>query len=271
MLIAELEGKIPSKLKNSEDLLTSSVFGILKYLSSPYYLQSILQGSFNSTGSNLNFDKELTLCNYVFWPRLNTSEPDLLLHLMDMGGSEYIICIEAKYYSGKSSEEDISIKIQNRNNSQRDQLAREIEDIHTDFCINLLNANKDKLQKRLLIYLTNDSVFPFESIEKSKQHIQKIDSSKLDIYWLSWSNIYLTLKNIHEYKTTQDALLLDDLKRFLENKGLGIFNGFTQNLKEVPLIKLDYDTSKVTINAWTNLLEVKTIDWKYGGSENGYK
>jgi len=95
MLIAELEGKIPSKLKNSEDLLTSFVFGILKYLSSPFYLQSILQGSFNSTGSNLNFDKELTLCNYVFWPRLNTSEPDLLLHLMDMGGSEYIICIEA--------------------------------------------------------------------------------------------------------------------------------------------------------------------------------
>lgn len=269
MLIAELEGKIPSKLKNSEDLLTSSVFGILKYLSSPHYLQSILQSSFNASGTNLTFNNEFTLCKYVFWPRLNTSEPDLLLHLTDTNGSEYIICIEAKYYSGKSSEEDTSIEIENRNNSQRDQLAREVEDIHTNFCINLLNANKDKLQKQLLIYLTNDSVFPFESIEKSQQHIQ-INSSKLDIYWLSWSNIYLTLKNIHDYKTTQDALLLDDLKRFLEHKGLGTFNGFTQNFKKVPLIKLDYTTSKDTFNAWINLLEVKTVDWKYGGSENGY-
>mgnify|MGYP001228060682 CR=1 FL=1 len=116
MLTAELKGKVPSKLANSEDLLMSSVFGSLKYLSSPSYLQAILQSSFNTNGANLKFNTAFTECNFEFWPRLINSEPDLLLHLKDAEEEEYIICIEAKYLSGKSSEEDTTVEIDERQN-----------------------------------------------------------------------------------------------------------------------------------------------------------
>lgn len=270
MLTAELKGKVPSKLANSEDLLTSSVFGSLKYLSSPSYLQSIIQSSINITGGNLRFNKEFTQCNYEFWPRLNNCEPDLLLHLKDTEDEEYIICIEAKYWSGKSSEEDTSIDIDERQNHQRDQLAREIEDIHTDFCLDLMHANKSNIKRRLLIYLTNDTAFPYESIKTSVQHIQNINYPVAEIFWLTWRGIYTILNEITNYKTFQDSILLNDIKLLLEQKGLKSFDGFTGNFKQVSPLKLTYYTSTESIS-WAELSNVESIQWNYGGTKIGNK
>lgn len=79
MIVAELNGKIPTILQNYEDILTSSVIGMFQYLSSPKYMQTALELSLNLDGTNLLFDSPIIDCNYVFWPVLESSEPDVLL------------------------------------------------------------------------------------------------------------------------------------------------------------------------------------------------
>lgn len=270
MLVAELKGKVPSKLANSEDLLTSSIFGSLKYLSSPSYLQSIIQSSVNIAGANLRLSKDITECNYEFWPRLKNCEPDLLLHLKDNEDEEYIICIEAKYWSDKSSEEDTAVEIAERKNHQRDQLAREIEDIHTDFCLHLMHANKSKIKRRVLIYLTNDTTFPYESIKTSVQHVQYINYPVTEIFWLTWRGIHTILNEITDDKTFQDSILLNDIKLLLQKKGLKSFTGFAGNLKQVSPLKLTYSTS-ANIISWEEISKVESIQWRYGGNTIGNK
>lgn len=269
MLIAEIKGKLPSKLMSYEDLLTSSVLGSLKYLSSPSYIQLILQSSVNNIGKKIFFHSDLVYCDYKFWPRLTNSEPDLLLHLRDTQNEEYIICIEAKYWSGKSSEEDTTINAADRKNSQRDQLAREIEDIHTDLCLNLFNVNKNKIKKTLLIYLTNDTTFPFDNVSTSAKHIQNIDYPITEIYWLTWSEIYKTITEFATIKTQQDAIILEDIKKLMQKKDLNNFSGL-ENLKDVPLFNFNYKKLSNS-TSWTNLFSVEKVEWSYGGINNECK
>lgn len=260
MLIAELKGKIPSSLVNSEDLVTSSVFGTLQYVSMPSYIQKILESSVNIHGARLQFRADLLDVRYEFWPRLKKSEPDVLLFLQDKEGDHSIICIEAKFWSGKSSEEDTELDENLRKNHQRDQLAREIEDIHDELCHQLFSIEENAIKKRQLIYLTNDSVFPFESVQTSVKYIQGIDYPITDIYWLSWSEIYHIIQSFTEYHTYQDEKILTDLKHLLERKNLASFRGFQHHLK--PVSKIDFHENLATNRIdWSSFKKIEKINW----------
>lgn len=245
MLIGELKRKIPSKLTRSEDFLTSSIFGTLQYLSSPFFIQKILSEAINIQNESFLFPTIIQKCEYTFWPRLEKSEPDLLLKLTDDDNFIYLVCIEAKYHSGKSSSEDTSVEISERMNRQRDQLAKEIEDLTSDYCLNLLGVNRNSLKSAKLIYLTKDTHFPTDSIETSAKFVNSPSYRLNDFYWLSWSAIHHALAQINltdNIYTYQDNLLINDLKALLVHKNLQCFNGFTQQIK--PVIK---------------------STWKYGG------
>ncbi|MGF9964020.1 hypothetical protein [Bacillus rhizoplanae] len=268
MLIAELKGKIPSVLQNYEDILTSSVIGIFQYLSSPLYIQSVLESCVDINGTHLTFTSSIKECNYIFWPNLENSEPDVILHIQTEDHKEHLICIEAKYWSNKSSNEDQSIDIQHRTNRQRDQLAREIEDIHNDNCLRYLDINKDKLSNINLIYLTNHTYLPSQDILESVEHIQGFNFPKEHIFWLSWREIHNVISKIKVYLTIQDSKLLYDLKKLLEKKSLQSFNGFQQQIERVSLINFSY-TSTLGSFSWSQLKEVKKLKWGYGGISNG--
>lgn len=270
MIIAELKGKIPSALQNYEDILTSSVIGIFPYLSSPVYFQSILESCINIDGRAVTFDSPIKSCEFVFWPKLENSEPDVLLLLRTECNSEILICIEAKYWSDKSSHEDQSIDLQDRMNGQRDQLAREIEDIHKESCLRYLNINKNNLNNILLIYLTNHTSLPIEEIHESIAHVNSVPFQKEQIYWLTWRGIHHTLSKIKNFYTEQDARLLVDLKRLLEKKGLRSFNGFQHDVKEVFGINVTYTTALNTY-LWKPNKIVKKLNWYYGGKQHGSK
>lgn len=268
LFVAELKGKIPSALQNYEDILTSSVIGVFQYLSTPLYIQSLLESCVNVIGTPLTFTSPIKECEYFFWPKLENSEPDVLLLARDEIAQEYLICIEAKYWSDKSSSEDQSVDIQQRTNGQRDQLAREIEDIHKDRCLRLLNMNNKNLDKTILIYLTNHTYLPSQEITESIQHIQGIHFPKEQFYWLSWREIHNTISKIKGYCTTQDSKLLYDLKKLLEKKGLQSFSGFGHQME--PVSKLD-NTYHATLNSfsWDFLQDVRELNWSYGGNQNG--
>lgn len=268
MIAAELNGKIPSVLQNYEDILTSSVIGIFQYLSSPRYLQFVLESSVNTNGTRLAFDSSIKECKFAFWPKLECSEPDVLIQLQTENDKEILICIEAKYWSDKSSNEDLSTDLSDRSNGQRDQLAREIEDIHKDSCLRYLNMNKNKLNSIILIYLTNHTYLPFQEMQESLQHIQGIHFPKEKLYWLSWREVHNTISKINEYLTIQDSKLLIDLKKYLEKKGLQSFDGFKNQIKPVSFLNFKYNTA-LDSYSWNNLQNVKNFKWEYGGNING--
>lgn len=132
MLEAILRGKLSREQANMEDILTSNVFGLLKYLPPqeglfPFLAQATTPPprgnplAFLSTTPGIR-QEDVT---YQFWPLWSTHkewrkcEPDVVLRITTPEGKVAVL-VEAKYRSGKSSEAD-----EREDTPPNDQLARE--------------------------------------------------------------------------------------------------------------------------------------------------
>ena len=114
MTIAVIRGKISETGSNLseriEDLLASDVFGCLRYLPAEKRLMPFLYTARSYQDKALNLPLSAARIRYLFWPYLKTKgcnpcEPDVLLGFETDQGL-HLIMVEAKYYSGLSSEED---------------------------------------------------------------------------------------------------------------------------------------------------------------------
>ncbi|RFU66497.1 hypothetical protein [Bacillus sp. V59.32b] len=264
MFAAELNGKIPTSLQNHEDVLTSSVVGTFQYLSSPTYIQSLLKSCVNIMETQLTFASSFKECKFFFWPRLEKSEPDVLIHIQDEKDRGYLICIEAKYWSDKSSKEDLSVDFEERKNTQRDQLAREIEDIHNSENLRLLNIKKN-IEETYLIYLTNHTSMPSKEMADSIHLINDITFTQEQLYWLPWRKIHNFINELVHFLTPQDAKLLKDLKSLLERKGLQSFDGFRNrhHIESVSINGYTYDTAS-RLSSWDDIQDVTEVVREYG-------
>jgi hypothetical protein len=123
MTFSEIHGKPTSK--NSEDLLTSDIFGCCSFLEYQELLEHILSEAvhFNSKDKHC-INEPVIMDEYIFWPRFRVESsqtgPDVLILLWHSGYRCTLILIEAKYNSEKSSEADYSVE------DVTDQLAREL-------------------------------------------------------------------------------------------------------------------------------------------------
>ena len=89
MIIAELNGKIPSKLEDKEDILTSNIFSFLKYSS-----RRLLKDYLSLLGIDVTLNDSKN-AEFIFWPKYDDrTEPDLVI----VCGDNYIL-FEAKLYS----------------------------------------------------------------------------------------------------------------------------------------------------------------------------
>lgn len=223
MSIAVTKGKISRTGNNlgsgSEDLLTASVFGLIRYLPAEILLFPILERAVNIGEKTLQFNKSVQdkLIEFQFWPQLRFSEPDLK---MDLGG-KHIIFIEAKFYSGKSG------------NGEKDQLFRQFLDLK-----NL------KLGSGSIIYLTKHRTIPEAEIIDSVNAVRKFGDGlnpvdfENNTYWLSWFDIW---EICNSKRGTEDLLqnrVINDLCELLERLGLKHFTGFSE-IKDVD--KIDND------------------------------
>lgn len=258
MLQAEISGKFSS---TSEDLLTSSVIGSLQFLSSPAFLIAVLQKAINIEGLHPELNEEFQDAQFYFWPRLPQSEPDVIVLLKTTTESMYVICIEAKYFSKKSSEEDMTVSIEERTLQQRDQLAREYEDIHTQEFYRKFSINPSKVAGSILIYLTNDTAQPIEELKQSCSSIQISNNDpKHQLYWLPWKEFYNAIHQKLNTMYNQDRKILNILRQFLEKKELICFTQ-APPLHSVTLSTWVYHNS---LN-WSALQTHKPLSWKYGG------
>lgn len=210
MLVAQLKGKLTRNEENLEDLLTSNVFGSIKYLSYELGLIPLLSTAEDMKGNNSLDLSQISCVDYDFWPILkeencNPCEPDVLIHIEHKTGIHTIILVEAKFKSGKSSKADDGDK-------PNDQLAREWDNL------SILAQREDATP--IILYTTADFKFPIDDIEEAQLELKQKRDSKMDIMWISWRKLPVIF-----YESKSE--ILKDLIEVLRRQWLIFFDGIS--------------------------------------------
>jgi len=228
MTVAEIHGKISEQGTNlsdrMEDLLTSDVFGCLRYLSPEKTLMPFLSTARSFHGHPLALPTEVETVHYSFWPWVGSPgckpcEPDIVVGLQTEKKCLYLILIEAKYHSGLSSLED-------ENESPNDQLARELDNLNTVSPMNLRWSPDLKIISRYLLFVTQDMGMPRRLVAQSLAEYQRKRNKQGDIYWTSWRFLQPILeKNLKQENSHQSIAVMEDMLELLLRKGLSVFRG----------------------------------------------
>lgn len=249
MLQALLYGKLSRDIEGMEDVLTSSVFGILKEIPFKEGVLPLLKTA-RSIGDIQNPFLALTDASMEmqFWPWIKKAdyygcEPDVLIRI-NAEGLSAIVLIEAKYKSGKSSQEN------SEDFRPTDQLSRE--------WVNLAEIAREEGRLPLLLYLTADIAIPRRDISDSIAELRKKSGELLEQYpprflWISWRH----LKSLYENSNNpflQSIVLL--LKRLNLNfyEGLGVIDNYD--------IKF-WNFSRPEIHFDWNCVSYQTFEWRY--------
>jgi hypothetical protein len=195
MLMAQLRGKLPSELwMGSEDLLTSAVFGTLKYSSAVMVAGLLDRARPLEDGPPPSLIGPIT---WHFWPWWDTCEPDVVIE------DEHNLCVvEAKLYAEFGVSEIIG-----------HQLRREWRDG--------LRRAKETGKTLWLVAVTNHGADP-EAIMR-----YQLDGSGAEltrVCWLSWSEIGRFLQ---AHRDESSLAVFDDLLEILSRMGLAPFSGFS--------------------------------------------
>jgi hypothetical protein len=216
VLAALLKGKLTDSQENLEDLLTSTVFGLLAYVPPASGLLKLLHKAVppeDNAPSTIPMDAAKV--HYKFWPWLQEAgchgaEPDVLIEITDGAGRTHVVLVEAKFKSAKSSFEDETDPI------PTDQLAREWH--------NLVSLSRPRGWVPHMVYLTDDYGPPVEDLnESTKEFGRKRPGLAIEFplkcSWLSW-------RHLREAFGTSDNLILKDLCRLAEKYRFNFFSGF---------------------------------------------
>ena len=185
MIPALLKGKLSREQENMEDVLTSSVFGPLQHVSAASGLAKWLRLAIPVVGpAGPGLPSTIVHAEFKFWPWLSTAgspgaEPDVVIEATDDRGCMHRIVVEAKYLSGKSSDEDPEVV------HPADQLARQWH------CV---AAELPSTVTAHLVYLTADYGPPVGDILASaREFARKCPSLAAQrpfaCHWLSWRHL----------------------------------------------------------------------------------
>lgn len=245
MIFAELQGKLGQNHsrahERAEDVLTSTVFGLLRYLPLAEWLMPLARRirpiqvdrgpSFPPDGNWLEVSR-VARCNVVLWQRRSPyGEPDVLLWLRDAQGAlVHLVVIEVKLYSPKSgSASYVSVDADDEDSEEelagidRDQLARywrfaceEVVRAHAADPAKKPNAPPPAVS---LVYLTAHPTAPSKDLLISLA----AGGSAMRLGWLSWFDVWQV---VHDAAQASGSLPAADLKALLEHKGFRRFMGF---------------------------------------------
>jgi hypothetical protein len=246
MTIAELHGKLapdrPSGVhERIEDLLTSDVFGTMKYAGWEYgFLDWLLQAQPAPIApvpppiSTYLAADGVKYVDYAFWPTLsNNREPDVALLFGFEEAEPVLILVETKYFSGTSDWE--GDEDSNPYGITGNQIADQVrglkqmtaQDLASWFksAPALRDLSASHRIQRLHLFVTMHTVLPRQDYELSKRKLGP--HWPIPAHWLSWTSLAGCLRdNLHQ-SDWRLAELIGDLYRLLRRKGLVPFKGFT--------------------------------------------
>jgi len=264
MSIAEIRGKISEAGTNiserMEDLLTSDIFGCLRYVPAEKVLMPFLHTACSFHGKDFTVPGKIIRVHYRFWLWLKSSgrvpcEPDVVIGLETDNHQIHLVMIEAKYYSGLSSEEDERPEPNN-------QLARELDNLDVASCATFGWQISLGVASRTLLFVTQDMGIPRELLRQSLaeySHKRKKDS---DIFWTSWRLLPSILEQSLQKETNSEyKAVMEDMMRLLLRKELIMFNGVEPIIESFDIP--DFYCITPTRYAWPKIAEPICIDYKY--------
>ncbi len=224
MIFAELRGKLGSDCsrahERAEDLLTSTAFGLLRYLPPSDGLLAVLRKArpvcINDGTASVRPDPNwlevgsLAEIDVEFWPYWpGFGEPDLLLTLRDHAGSPAaLVLIEAKLHSPKSSRASKGDELADEVLADPDQLVR--------YWQGLQELPGFPATPRRLVYLTKHGAAPVGELAESVRR-----APQMRLAWLSWCDVWSVADSL-----AGTSLPAADLAELLAYKGLKNFTGF---------------------------------------------
>lgn len=241
MTIAELHGKLSSSSPDSitdrmEDLLTSDVFGTIRYAGIDCGFLDWLHTAAPmpiATGFPAMRDiipaQGLRAVGIAFWPKLlNRREPDVAL-LLQYCSDAVLIVVEAKYLSGMSDfESDDSLVTGNQVVDQ----VKGIADATDNDVAAWFASVATRIRVRLHLLVTAHSVMPdivyADALEKLALPWPTM------AYWLSWTTLAAALSEPCDEDDPGRAAMIRDLRCLLHRKRLVPYNGLAKRLWIAP-------------------------------------
>ena len=228
MSVAEIHGKISEAGTNlserMEDLLTSDVFGCMRYLSDEKALLPFLRTARSFNGRKLEILAEIIQVHTVFWPWLKSPncipcQLDVIIGLETRGKHVHLFGVEAKYYSGLSSEEGERL-------APNDQLARELDNLDSVSSIDVGWKPELDIASRTLLFVTQHMGIPHNLLAQSLAEYRRKRNKDGDIFWTSWRFLpYILERSLKNERVPENVAVLEDMLRLLMRKGLTMFLG----------------------------------------------
>jgi len=264
MTIAEIHGKISDTGTNlserMEDLLTSDIFGCMRYLPPDKVLLPFLHTAHSLHGNDFTIPDGIIKIHYSFWPRLElpgctSCEPDLVLGLETDGRAVHVVSVEAKYYSGLSSEED-------ERPEPNDQLARELDNLDAVSPLDLGWKPELDIVSRTLLFVTQDMGIPRSLLTQSLAEYKRKRNRDGDIFWASWRVLPSILEqNLEKESSPSNIAVMEDMLKLLFRKGITMFRGVEPITKYFTLPEF-YQVSPRHYS-WPNIPETVRVDYKF--------
>lgn len=221
MLLAEIHGHRIPEVSNSEDYLTSAVFGHLRYLPPSIFWHQLFAYALSMPGVSdatlaENLDRrgiditQFRVIEACFWAMHSLYGcPDLILVFKGSTLEPLVIVIEAKLWSQKSG------------TGEFDQIARYL---HLLDDASTINPRLPDAFSSALIYLTeHDSV---AELEESVEAFGEAGKARKRIFRLQWQDIALAAKESSRQAAGAERLILEDIAKFLSRRNLEYFTGF---------------------------------------------
>ncbi|NLG32742.1 MAG: hypothetical protein GX550_04405 [Syntrophomonadaceae bacterium] len=267
MLAAELHGKISdgNLSDRMEDVLTSYVMSLFRYLNNLYIPLLLLSQARNLHGESLHIGKAFSVAELFFWPKFSLNdksrrEPDALIVFSDnLSNCDIAIEIETKYLSGLSNiynsepDEDMS---EDKRKSEFLEYGHQLADEYCGLYCGNWNIEKDA-QRRLslsdrkyLVFITGHYELPRQDVldavceaEQRKCYNTEINCGLNpgdNIFWVSWRQLseILETERLAGYPdySQGEINLLEDIRNMLIRRGLVPFTVW-QNLQPVMVYK----------------------------------
>lgn len=209
----------------SEDALTASVFGLLRYLPQNMlvaWLSQAQPASADAKAADMQWIHLPQLTEAYFWPQYEDTlkqygrvEPDVVLEF-----GRVAVIIEAKLRSGKTP---AVMPGEMGEEQEADQLARQVK-----ATVDFYGRNKrGGIEVGALVYVTADVTPPELELDKSVKAIERLGlQAAPPLYWLSWSALGQLLEQQRARGEFPGHLIAADLLEYMQEADVLRFSGW---------------------------------------------